>query len=349
MGTPNMSSLLSILLVFTFISPLSCYSQGNETKIKGMFVFGSSLVDNGNNNFLQTKAKANFWPYGIDFPYGSTGRFTNGKNVIDLLSDHLGLPFIPPFYHPSTTGANITHGVDFASAASGILDFTGTVSGNVTGLNKQIENFVERTLPALETQLGIKSDKFLRNYMFVVGIGGNDYTNNYFARPMNQTLQAFTNNLILALSAKFKILYNLGGRKFVLMSANPLGCYPIKRRNGSKCIKELNEAALLYNSQLKSLVDHMNQQFPDSHFVFVNSYHIIMDIINNHTSLGFQNVKEACFDRSSNKVCVNRKQYVFFDGVHPTQAVNLIIASKAFFSNLQSEVYPININQLSMF
>lgn len=94
-----------------------------------MFVFGSSLVDNGNNNFLQnSKAKADYFPYGIDFPYGPSGRFTNGKNVIDLLGDQLKLPLIPTFADPSTKGTKIIHGVNYASGASGILDDTGLLA-----------------------------------------------------------------------------------------------------------------------------------------------------------------------------------------------------------------------------
>lgn len=93
-----------------------------------MFVFGSSLVDNGNNNFMdKSLAKANYLPYGIDFPFGPSGRFTNGKNVIDLLGQKLNFPsFIPPFSDPSTRGSRIIHGVNFASGASGILDETGS-------------------------------------------------------------------------------------------------------------------------------------------------------------------------------------------------------------------------------
>ena len=89
-------------------------------------MFGSSLVDNGNNNFLQTRSRADFLPYGIDFPGGPSGRFTNGKNVVDLIGDHLHLPPIPPFSSPSTKGTAILRGVDFASGGSGILDNTGS-------------------------------------------------------------------------------------------------------------------------------------------------------------------------------------------------------------------------------
>ncbi|KAK7381195.1 hypothetical protein VNO78_33725 [Psophocarpus tetragonolobus] len=50
-----------------------------------LYVFGDSLVDSGNNNFLPTLARANYLPYGIDFPKGATGRFTNRKTVVDFI------------------------------------------------------------------------------------------------------------------------------------------------------------------------------------------------------------------------------------------------------------------------
>jgi len=43
------------------------------------------LVDNGNNNGILTLARANYRPYGIDFPGGATGRFTNGRTYVDAL------------------------------------------------------------------------------------------------------------------------------------------------------------------------------------------------------------------------------------------------------------------------
>lgn len=49
------------------------------------FIFGDSLVDNGNNNGILTLARANYRPYGIDFPLGATGRFTNGRTYVDAL------------------------------------------------------------------------------------------------------------------------------------------------------------------------------------------------------------------------------------------------------------------------
>lgn len=54
------------------------------------FIFGDSVFDNGNNNYQLTVAKVNYPPYGVDFPTGSTGRFSNGRN----LPDFVGLFFL---------------------------------------------------------------------------------------------------------------------------------------------------------------------------------------------------------------------------------------------------------------
>ena len=57
--------------------------QRNEM-VPAMFIFGDSLIDNGNNNNLPLSfAKANYFPYGIDFKGGPTGRFSNGYTIVD--------------------------------------------------------------------------------------------------------------------------------------------------------------------------------------------------------------------------------------------------------------------------
>ena len=58
-----------------------------EVEARAFFVFGDSLVDNGNNNYLATTARADAPPYGVDYPtHRATGRFSNGFNIPDLIS-----------------------------------------------------------------------------------------------------------------------------------------------------------------------------------------------------------------------------------------------------------------------
>lgn len=58
-----------------------------EAEAKAFFVFGDSLVDSGNNNYMPTIIRADKPPYGIDYPdHLATGRFSNGYNIPDLIS-----------------------------------------------------------------------------------------------------------------------------------------------------------------------------------------------------------------------------------------------------------------------
>lgn len=73
-------------------SLLNFMKLGDETRfhVPALYVFGDSTVDSGNNNFLTTKSKANYTPYGIDFDGGKpTGRFTNGRTEADFIGNKL--------------------------------------------------------------------------------------------------------------------------------------------------------------------------------------------------------------------------------------------------------------------
>ncbi|PNX77765.1 GDSL esterase/lipase [Trifolium pratense] len=82
--------------------------------------------DNGNNHFLATTARADNPPYGIDFPsHKATGRFSNGLNIPDLISERLGLEPPLPYLNPLLIGEKLLVGANFASAGIGILNDTG--------------------------------------------------------------------------------------------------------------------------------------------------------------------------------------------------------------------------------
>ena len=53
--------------------------------VPAIITFGDSAVDVGNNDYLATLLKANYPPYGRDFPNQKpTGRFCNGKLATDI-------------------------------------------------------------------------------------------------------------------------------------------------------------------------------------------------------------------------------------------------------------------------
>ncbi|XP_047176148.1 GDSL esterase/lipase At2g03980-like [Vigna umbellata] len=122
-------------------------SHCGNTLAPALYLFGDSSIDNGNNNLLPTLARANFFPYGIDFPRGSTGRFTNGKTIADFIAEYLGLPYPPPYI--SMGSSRSLTGINYASASCGILPETGANFGRCLNLRDQVnlfENTVEKDL-----------------------------------------------------------------------------------------------------------------------------------------------------------------------------------------------------------
>ncbi|WJX45422.1 hypothetical protein P8452_32304 [Trifolium repens] len=63
-------------------------------------------------------------PYGIDFlgdHPSPTGRFPNGKTIVDFLGEMVGIPLLLPFADITEQNIDISKGVNFASASAGYL------------------------------------------------------------------------------------------------------------------------------------------------------------------------------------------------------------------------------------
>lgn len=89
MATSINEAPLNFIVTFIFCVLLfgTC---GLCQSVPGLYIFGDSLVDVGNNNHLSLSlAKADFPHNGVDFPTGkATGRFSNGKNAADFLGTY---------------------------------------------------------------------------------------------------------------------------------------------------------------------------------------------------------------------------------------------------------------------
>ncbi|CAI0475437.1 unnamed protein product [Linum tenue] len=149
------------------------------------FIFGDSLMDNGNNHQLKTVARADYPPYGIDFPGGPSGRFCNGRTPADVLAELLGFDhYMPPF--PVASGLEVLKGVNYASAAAGIREDSGEELGGRIPFGGQVENY-KKTVSQIEKLL-----EHLSKCIHSVLMGSNDYINNYFLPEFFSTAQQFT-------------------------------------------------------------------------------------------------------------------------------------------------------------
>ncbi|KAI3460703.1 hypothetical protein Pfo_017366 [Paulownia fortunei] len=367
------SSEFVMWVVFTFwcLTASKAYSQPNSQapQVPCLFIFGDSLVDNGNNNGILTLARANYMPYGIDFPQGATGRFTNGRTFVDILAQLLGFPnYIPPYAR--ARGRALLQGANYASGASGIRDETGNNLGDHMSMNQQVDSFaatvqqLRRYFRGDVNALGA----YLRKCIFYSGLGSNDYLNNYFMRDYYSTSseytpKAYAASLIQDYTKQLTELYNLGARKVIVTAVGQIGCIPYQlarnNGNGSRCNEEINSAIVLFNTGLKRLVDRFNKgQLHGAKFVYLDSFRSSQDLVQNAKTYGFEVVNEGCcgVGRNNGQItclplqtpCDNRRKYLFWDAFHPTEAANILLAKKAYSSNSKSYAYPISIQQLAM-
>ncbi|KAK2987359.1 hypothetical protein RJ640_023660, partial [Escallonia rubra] len=120
------------------------HEHGHDGKHVPLFIFGDSIFDPGNNNYINTFAQANFWPYGETFFKYPTGRFCDGRLIPDFIAEYAKLPLIPTYLQPGNH--QFGYGANFASAGAGALDET--LPGLVINLNTQLAYFkdVEKQL-----------------------------------------------------------------------------------------------------------------------------------------------------------------------------------------------------------
>ncbi|KAK9002445.1 hypothetical protein V6N11_025123 [Hibiscus sabdariffa] len=325
------------------------------------FVFGDSLSDNGNNNNLPTLAKVNYRPYGIDFPQGPTGRFCNGRNMHDFIAQLLGFKDdIPAF--ATSRGRNIFNGVNYASGSAGIHKETGSNLGVCIPLNRQIKN--HKTIISKITRLMgnySATNLLLKQCIYSVQIGSNDYINNYFKPEFYDTSRRFTPSkyatlLVQQLSLQLKTLYNYGARKFAVYGIGQIGCTPyaisMYGTNRPGCVLKLNKGATLFNNRLKPLIHQLNNNLTDAKFTYLNlsgdsALATLGHLVSNTPCCTIGGGGgELCLPHS--KSCKNSSKFIFWDGAHPTEALNKIFAKNAYTSKSPLNASPLNIQQLAM-
>ncbi|XP_038884331.1 GDSL esterase/lipase At1g71691-like [Benincasa hispida] len=328
--------------------------------VPAMFIFGDSLIDNGNNNNLPSFAKANYFPYGIDFNGGPTGRFSNGYTMVDEIAELLGLPLVPAFSQVS--GAQSLHGVNYASAAAGILDVTGRNFVSRIPFNQQIRNF-ENTLDQLSNNLGAANvGQSIGRCIFFVGMGSNDYLNNYlmpnYPTRNQYNAQQYADLLVSQYTQQLTRLYNLGGRRFVIAGLGLMGCIPsiLAQSPSGSCSEEVNQLVRPFNVNVKSMINQLNANLPGARFSYIDIERMFQDLLVNSRFYGLSVLNRGCCGVGRNRgqitclpfqtPCTNRDQYIFWDAFHPTEAVNILMARKAFNGD-QSVIAPFNIQQLA--
>ncbi|XP_071688989.1 GDSL esterase/lipase At5g03820-like [Rutidosis leptorrhynchoides] len=325
--------------------------------VPALCIFGDSVMDAGNNNYLPTFLRANFLPYGRDFvTHEPTGRFCNGKLAVDYTAEYLGFRTYPPPYLSAANGTLLLNGANFASAGSGFYHRTARLYQSIT-LTRQIAYYRDWQDQVVNIVGHKRTNAIFSRGIHILCAGNSDFLQHYYISPLLNrmyTPSQFSKILLNSYYAFVESLYSLGVRRIGVTTLPPVGCLPAAiTLFGDKtrgCVSRFNNDAMMFNNKLNETSQRLVAQFPGLKLVIFDIYHPLLDIITNPSNNDFYESRRGCcgtgiFETSflcnANSIgtCSNATGYVFWDGFHPSEAANRILAQTQLAQGLNLIFY----------
>ncbi|XP_072976235.1 sinapine esterase-like [Typha angustifolia] len=327
---------------------LCCYSH--------LFSFGDSIDDTGNwLHYAPVPGPVSQLPFGQTFFGRPTGRFSDGRLIIDFIAEALKMPFSPP-YLAGKTAQDFRYGANFAVAGA-------TALNQAFFKNKGL--IVDFTPYSLEIQIRwfkkvlhllgpteAERKKIMSNSLFMVGeIGGNDYNHPFFQNRTFEEIRTYVPSVVNAIYASANDLIKLGAKTLVFPGNFPIGCIPVYltifQSNNTNdydpktgCINWLNDFSQYHNHALQRKLKKLRHLNPNVTIIYADFYEPTMRITKSPLSNGFGNTPlMACCGGGGGKynalircgengstVCSDPSKYISWDGLHFTEATYRVVA-----------------------
>ncbi|KAG0591762.1 hypothetical protein KC19_1G199900 [Ceratodon purpureus] len=350
-----------------------------------VFVFGDSLTDTGNIASLGLDILRYPYGMSYTIPGSiNPSRFSDGRLIIDFFAQAFGFPFIEPVTAKLIAGrrSGYERGANFAyGGATAAINLLASPFNLPLEVLEFLSFRTTSTIPhadpsyfgrALYVMSEIGANDFIHAYS--KGL------------TPSQATKLTVPRAIKAVRLAMETLYASGSRSFLFFNAPPAGCTPyiltLYGRNDSPvdrsgCMIEYNEVVKVYNAQLKAMVTEFRTLWSDVSILFFDSYSATKAIFSDLEAYGFQKEKAlvACcgyggqhnfnpsvgcgksgevVDPVTNvstfvnisSACANPSQYLIWDGLHPTQALNRQLAR--FFLNGRFVEGPAQSSNLSL-
>jgi phospholipase/lecithinase/hemolysin len=259
--------------------------------------FGDSLTDVGNVYLSKGEAYPAVPPY-------APGRFTDGPVWVEQLASRLGLPAPQAF---------LAGGTDFAF---------GGAETSLSGLSSL-------GTPNLGTQIGFylnAASAFNSSQLIVLWGGANDFL---------QSGQTDPSVPVANLGQEITTIAQNGGRYFLVPNLPPLGDTPDVMAKGPAAVSALNALSLQFDSLLAAEETTLSRTLGVTIYS-LDVATIFNQAVQNPSAFGLTNVTSpAVANGPGNEglpgpVAANPDQYLFWDGLHPTQTIHRILGNDAF-------------------
>ncbi|XP_009602454.1 GDSL esterase/lipase At1g54790-like [Nicotiana tabacum] len=350
---------LHILALFFICFPLA---NTIDFDYPAVFNFGDSNSDTG--GLVAGVGDRLEPPNGQTYFQKPSGRFCDGRLIIDFLMDAMDLPFLNS-YLDSIGAPTFRKGANFAAAGSTILPATAS-SVSPFSFGIQVAQFFRFKNRVLEIQAKTrKYDKyvpaqdFFQKGLYMFDIGQNDLAGGFYSKTLDQILASIP-TILVEFEDGVKRLYDLGARNFWVHNTGPLGCLgqniakfgtDASKLDELGCVSSHNQAAKILNLQLYALCKKLQGQYTDANITHVDIFTIKSNLIANNSRYGFEQPLMACCgyggpplnydsrvacgqtkvvdgNNVTAKACNDSSEYINWDGIHYTETANQLVASQ---------------------
>ncbi|KAM6589405.1 hypothetical protein CsatA_012010 [Cannabis sativa] len=325
-----------------------------------IYNFGDSNSDTGTVSAVYGRLPP---PYGETFFGKPSGRYSDGRLIIDFIAEHLGLPSLNAYL--DSIGSNFSHGANFAASGSTLQAVNAKLyeaGFNPFSLNLQLLQFEQLKDRTEELHSEAKNSQITSNLpkpeefsksLYTLDSGQNDLHYGFMKLTMEQ-LNTSIPYIVYQFSLSIKKLYEKGARIIWIHNTGPIGClpyfvitFPPKAEDTDQigCIKSYNEVAQEFNKQLKEEVSKLRTQLSGAALYYVDIYSLKYSLINEAEKYGFLSpFKYCCKHYGDNGLqcwktemrngteyfgtsCGDPLKHISWDGIHYSEAANKWIAN----------------------
>ncbi|XP_047310695.1 GDSL esterase/lipase At1g54790 [Impatiens glandulifera] len=348
---------------FIFISVFFTLSNSVTFNYPAVFNFGDSNSDTG--GLIAGLGDELNSPHGQSFFKKPSGRFCDGRLIVDFLMDAMNLPFLNPYLE--AIGAPVfKKGCNFAVAGSTIMPATAN-SVSPFSFKVQVAQFLRFKDRVNDIQTKSKkfdkylpADEYFQKGLYMFDIGQNDLAGAFYSKSLDQILASIP-TIMEEFGNEIKQLYDEGARNLWIHNTGPLGCLTQNvAKFGSDpskldefgCVIGHNQAAKLFNLQFHALCKKLQGQYPDINVTYIDIYTVKSNLIANYSRYGFEQPIMACCgygggslnydsrvscgqtkvidgnNTATAKGCDDSTEYVSWDGIHYTESANQYVSSQ---------------------
>ncbi|KAH7291864.1 hypothetical protein KP509_29G039000 [Ceratopteris richardii] len=331
-----------------------------------IFAFGDSQTDTGNavSAFPSRFSSPQAYPYGMSYFTSSPDRYCDGRLFIDFMAQAAGLSLVHPYL--KGFGANFASGANFAvvgATAQNTSFITPFHIGVQVDWFRRFKSNVDTAVSSGVIMQGIRGDGYFQDGLYIINIGGNDIINALLGdRNSTRVLDNIRSQLPLIANRTLDViqeLYDEGARRFFIQNIPPTGCNPATLTMLSNpyteydmlgCIRPINNVIQSYGYILQDGINTLRRRNQDGLFIYGDYFGLVYSILERHSEFGFNQTTQNCcgvggfynFDMlircgqtgvlNGRTVeadpCDNPSTYIFWDGIHFTEAANRVIAQQ---------------------